>query len=140
MPISQEQLNEMAKNLPTMANDPQSVRQRVEAMEVLLERSFRIPGVNLPVGLDSIIGLVPIVGDIITAMMGAYMVWEARNLGMSKWQLTRMAANVGIDALLGAVPVAGDLFDFFWRSNTKNLRIIKRHLDKKHPGTKIIDV
>ena len=140
MPISQEQLNEMAKNLPTMANDPQSVRQRVEAMEVLLERSFRIPGVNLPVGLDSIIGLVPIVGDIITAMMGAYMVWEARNLGMSKWQLTRMAANVGIDALLGAVPLAGDLFDFFWRSNTKNLRIIKRHLDKKHPGTKIIDV
>ncbi len=140
MPISQEQLNEMAKNLPTMANDPQSVRQRVEAMEVLLERSFRIPGVNLPVGLDSIIGLVPVVGDIITAMMGAYMVWEARNLGMSKWQLTRMAANVGIDALLGAVPLAGDLFDFFWRSNTKNLRIIKRHLDKKHPGTKIIDV
>jgi len=140
MPISQDQLNEMAKNLPTMANDPQSVRQRVEAMEMLLERSFRIPGVNLPIGLDSIIGLIPVLGDIITAAMGAYMVWEARNLGMSKWQLTRMAANVGIDTLLGAVPVAGDLFDFFWKSNTKNLRIIKRHLDKKHPGTKVIDI
>ncbi len=140
MPISQDQLNEMARNLPAMSGDPQAVRQRVEAMELLLERSFRIPGVNLPVGLDSIIGLIPVLGDIITAAMGAYMVWEARNLGMSRWQLMRMAANVGIDTALGAVPVAGDAFDFFWRSNTKNLRIIKKHLDKHHPGTKLIDI
>lgn len=139
MPISQEQLNEMAKSLPTLGRDPHSVRQRVEAMEQLLERSFHIPGTKIPFGLDSVIGLVPVLGDIITAAMGAYMVWEARNLGMSKFQLMRMAANVGIDTALGAIPLAGDAFDFLWRSNSKNLRIIKKHLDKHHPGTRVIE-
>jgi Domain of unknown function (DUF4112) len=139
MPISQEQLNEMAKSLPAMSKDPQSVRQRVEALEMLLERSFHIPGTKVPFGLDSIIGLVPVLGDVVTAVMGAYMVWEARNLGMSKWQLIRMTANVGVDTALGAIPLVGDVFDFVWRSNSKNLRIIKKHLDKHHPGTRVIE-
>lgn len=139
MPISQEQMDRMAKSLPSMGRDPHSVRQRVEALEQLLERSFHIPGTKVPIGLDSIVGLVPVLGDVVTAAMGAYMVWEARNLGMSKWQLMRMAANVGVDTALGAIPLAGDLFDFIWRSNSKNLRIIKKHLDKHHPGTRVID-
>lgn len=139
MPLTQEQLNEMAKSLPAMSREPHAVRQRVEALEQLLERSFHIPGTKVPVGLDSIVGLVPVLGDIVTAAMGAYMVWEARNLGMSKFQLMRMAANVGIDTALGAIPLAGDAFDFLWRSNSKNLRIIKKHLDKHHPGTRVIE-
>jgi hypothetical protein len=80
-----------------------------------------------------------VVGDIATAAMGAWIVWEARNLGMSKWQLTRMAANVGVDTLVGAVPFAGDIFDFLYKSNTKNLRIIRKHLDRHHPSTVTID-
>jgi hypothetical protein len=139
MPISQDQFKQIADQIPAPSNDPKAVRQRVEALELLLERSFKIPGVNLPVGLDSIVGLIPVIGDIVTAAMGAYMVWEARNLGMSKWQLMRMTANVGIDTLLGAVPVVGDAFDLIWRSNSKNLRIIKKHLDKHHPSTRVID-
>jgi hypothetical protein len=138
MPISQDQMNQMAKSLPGIGRDPQSVRQRIEALEQLLERSFHVPGTKIPVGLDSIVGLIPVVGDILTAAMGAYMVWEARNLGMSKFQLIRMAANVGIDTALGAVPLVGDAFDFIWRSNSKNLRIIRKHLDKHHPGTRVI--
>ena len=139
MPISQDQLDQLAKNLPGMGTDPHSVRQRVEAMEQLLERSFHIPGTKIPFGLDSVVGLVPVLGDLITAAMGAYMVWEARNLGMSKWQLMRMTANIGIDTALGAIPLVGDAFDFIWRSNSKNLRIIRKHLDKHHPGTRVID-
>ncbi len=139
MPVSQDQFEQIAKSLPSMGRDPHSVRQRVEALELLLERSFHVPGTKIPVGLDSIIGLIPVLGDIVTAAMGAYMVWEARNLGMSKFQLIRMAANVGIDTVLGAIPLAGDAFDFLWRSNSKNLRIIKRHLDKHHPGTRVIE-
>ena len=138
MPISQEQFAQIAKDIPGMGNDPQAVRMRVEALEKLLERAFHIPGTKIPFGLDSIIGLVPVLGDLITAAMGAYMVWEARNLGMSKWQLIRMTANVGIDTAIGAIPIVGDAFDLVWRSNTKNLRIIKKHLDKHHPGTRII--
>jgi hypothetical protein len=139
MPISQEQFAQIAKDIPGMGNDPQAVRMRVEALEKLLERAFHIPGTKIPFGLDSIIGLVPVLGDLITAAMGAYIVWEARNLGMSKWQLIRMTANVGIDTAIGAIPIVGDAFDLVWRSNTKNLRIIKKHLDKHHPGTRIIE-
>jgi hypothetical protein len=139
MPISQDQLDQIAKSIPSMGRDPQSVRQRLEALEQLLERSFHVPGTKIPIGLDSIVGLVPVLGDIVTAAMGAYMVWEARNLGMSKFQLMRMAANVGIDTALGAIPLAGDAFDFLWRSNSKNLRIIKKHLDKHYPGTRVIE-
>jgi hypothetical protein len=114
-------------------NDPHSVRRRIEALEHLLERSFVVPGINRPVGLDAVLGLVPVVGDVLAAAMGAYLVWEARNLGMPKWKLFRMAGNVAFDTALGAVPVAGDAFDFFFRSNTRNLRIVRRHLDKHHP-------
>jgi hypothetical protein len=80
-----------------------------------------------------------VLGDVVTAAMGAYIVWEARNLGMSKWQLIRMSFNVGIDTLIGAIPFVGDAFDLVWRSNSKNLRIIKKHLDKHHPATRIIE-
>jgi len=124
--------------LPTIGTDPQSVRQRVEAMEKVLERLIVIPGINRPIGLDVILDVVPVVGDIAAAALGAYIVWEARNLGMSKWQISRMAGNVGIDWLLGLIPFVGAVPDFFFRSNTRNLRIIKRHLDKHHPGTMTI--
>jgi hypothetical protein len=108
-------------------------------LEMLLERSFVIPGINRPVGLDAIVGLVPVVGDAITAVMGAYIIWEARNLGISKWQMWRMIGNLGFDSAVGAIPLAGDLFDFLFRSNSRNLKILKRHLDKHHPATAIID-
>lgn len=120
-------------------SDPASVRRRIEALEQLLERAFVIPGTNRRIGVDALAGLVPVAGDTITALMGVYLVWEARNLGMSKWQLARMTGNVGFDWLVGLVPFAGDVFDFFFRSSSRNLRMIRRHLDRHHPGTKIIE-
>ena len=129
----------MGYELP-MGTDPVSVRRRVEAMERVLERSFTLPGTNQQFGLDALVGLVPVAGDVISAAMGLYLVWEAHNLGMPKWQLARMTANVGFDSLLGVVPLAGDLLDFFYRSNSRNLKIIRKHLDKHHPETRVIDV
>ena len=126
-------------NLPKLGTDPAAVRQRVEAMERLLERLFVIPGTNRTVGLDVILDLVPVVGDIAAAALGAYIVWEAKNLGMSKWQISRMAGNVGVDWLLGLIPWVGAVPDFFFRSNTRNLKMIKKHLDKHHPGTRTIE-
>ena len=123
----------------SMGTDPAAIRARVEAMEFVLERSLRLPGTNVPIGLDTLIGIVPILGDIITTAMGSYIVWEARNLGLSKWQLTRMGANVAFDAVLGLVPLLGDAADLMFRSNTRNLRIIKKHLDKHHPETRILE-
>ena len=125
--------------LPAVGTDPQSVRQRVEAMEKVLERLVVIPGINRPIGLDVILDVVPVVGDIAAAALGAYIVWEGKNVGMSKWQLTRMAGNVGFDWLLGLIPWIGAVPDFFFRSNTRNLKLIKRHLDKHHPETRMVE-
>src|SRR5687768_9183870 len=129
----------MGFELRGMGRDAAAVRQRLEAVEKLLERSLTVPGTRFPIGLDAIAGLIPVVGDVITAAMGAWLVWEARNLGLPKWQLWRMAANVGIDTAVGAVPVVGDVFDFAFRSNSRNLKIVKRHLDKHYPATRLIE-
>lgn len=128
----------MKPELP-LGTDPAAVRRRIEALELLLERSFRIPGINVPVGLDSLVGLVPVVGDLIAAAMGSYLIWEARNLGLPRWKLARMAGNIALDTAVGAVPVVGDALDFVFRSNTRNLRIVKQHLDRHHPHTRIIE-
>ena len=129
---------DFARRLPTF-DDPQGVRRRIEAMEALLERIVTIPGTNRQVGLDVILDIIPGVGSIAAGGLGAWMLWEARNLGMSKWQMARMAGNVGIDTLLGAIPWVGAIPDLFFRSNTRNLRIIKRHLDRHHPATVTLD-
>jgi len=128
----------IAFTLPT-GNDPASVRARVVMMERLLERSFVIPGVNMPVGLDALVGLVPVLGEIVTAAMGAYIVWEAKNLGLPKWKLARMGANVLFDTAIGAIPLIGDAADLVFRSNTRNLRILLRHIEKHHPEAQVIE-
>jgi hypothetical protein len=122
-----------------LGRDVQSVRRRIEAMEKLLERGFTVPGTRQTFGLDALIGLIPVGGDIIAAAMGAYIVWEARNLGMSKGQIARMCGNVGFDWAIGLIPFVGDAADFFFRSNSRNLRLIRRHLDKHQPSTATID-
>ena len=122
-----------------VGRDPAAVRRRVEAMEHLLEGLFVIPGTNRRVGLDVILDLLPIAGETIAAVMGGWLAWEARNLGMPKRTVVRMFGNVGVDWLLGLIPWVGAVPDFFFRSNTRNLRIVKRHLDKHHPGTVLLD-
>ncbi len=118
--------------------EPAAVRLRIEALEHLMEGLFVIPGTNQRVGLDVLLDLIPLGGSVIATAMGAYLAWEARNLGMPKFALVRMGGNVAIDAFLGlftAIPVVGAIPDLFFRSNTRNVKIIKRYLDKHHPGT-----
>ena len=138
MPIDQKDF-EQAVNRLAVGRDPRSVRQRIEAMEGLLERAFHLPGTKYRIGLDSVVGLVPVLGDVITAAMGAWLIWEAKNLGMSRFHLARMAGNVAFDTLVGAIPLAGDAFDLLFRSNTRNLKIVRRWLDKHHPHTRTIE-
>ena len=132
--------DKLRRKLPNLDGDPASVRRRIEAMEHLLERLIVIPGINKPIGLDVLLDIIPGVGTVSAAALGSYIVWEARNLNMSKWQMTRMAGNIGVDMLLGAIPWIGAIPDYFFRSNTRNVRIIKRHLDKHHPTKKTIEV
>lgn len=124
---------------PYLARDVASARLRIDMLERVLERAFVIPGLNRGIGLDAVMGFVPVAGDVIAGAMGLYLVWEARNIGLPKRTIARMLMNVGMDTTLGAVPLVGDVFDLLFRSNTRNLRLIKRHLDKRHPGAAIID-
>ncbi len=129
-------------HLPGFGSDPESVRQRVEAMEKLLEHLLVIPGIRREVGLDVILDLVPVVGDIAATAMGIYIVWEARNLRMSKWQMARMGGNIGFNWVLGlfsVVPVIGVIPTMLFRSNSMNLKIIKRHIEKHFPAGATIE-
>ncbi len=130
----------MIDHVPIISgSDPASVRRRVMVIETLLEGLFVIPVINRRVGLDVILDLIPIGGDVLASIMGAYMVWEARNLGMSKFALLRMSANIGINALIGLIPFVGAGATIFYRSNSANLKIILNHLDKHHPAGAVIE-
>lgn len=122
-----------------MGRDALSVRRRVEAMERVMEGLFQIPGTNRKVGLDVILDIVPFAGSTIAAAVGGWMAWEARNIGMSKVQVARMAGIIGFDWALGMIPFVGAIPDLFFRSNTRNLRIIKKHLDRHYPSTTTLE-
>jgi len=122
-----------------LGTDSRSVSRRIEALEKLLEGMFTVPVINRRIGLDVLLDIVPVAGATIAAAMGLYMVWEARNLKMSRWQQARMLGNVGFDWLIGLVPFPGPVMDFFFRSNTRNLKIIRRHLDRHHPRARTLD-
>ena len=103
---------------------------RLDALATLLDSAFLIPGTNQRVGLDAIIGLVPVVGDLITTAISSYIIWEARQLGLPRWKIARMIANIAIDGALGAIPIVGDAFDVMFRANRMNMRIIRDHLER----------
>lgn len=107
--------------------DPSIARAR--ALARLLDTAIRIPGTNIRFGLDPIIGLVPGLGDIASAMLSGYIVLSGIRLGASRSIVARMIGNIAIDTLVGSVPVLGDLFDASWKSNERNVALLERHLD-----------
>ena len=108
--------------------------RRMQTVANLLDSAFEIPGTKQRVGLDAFIGLVPGVGDIATTLLSTYVIWEARNLGLSRLELTRMIGNLAIHASVGAIPLLGDLFDSFFRVNQRNMRIVRAHLNRNEGG------
>ena len=104
---------------------------RLEALARLMDSAFVIPGTNIRMGLDGLIGLVPIAGDLIAGLVSSYLIWEARQLGASRWVIGRMMANTAIDTLVGAVPLVGDAFDVLFRANLKNMALLRRHLERR---------
>jgi hypothetical protein len=100
----------------------------VRVLSDLLDNALRIPGTEIRVGLDPMIGLIPGFGDLAGGIASAYIMLEAARAGASSSLLLRMLGNVAMDSLLGAIPVAGDLFDFAWKSNARNVRLLERHV------------
>ena len=104
---------------------------RLDALSKLLDVAFIVPGTNIRYGIDGLIGLIPVVGDIITTAISLWLVREARALG-APWHITaRMLGNVALDGVVGAVPVIGDAFDVMFRANIRNMRMLRRWLDRQ---------
>jgi len=104
-------------------------RKKLERLAWFLDSSIKVPGFNARFGLDGLIGLIPGVGDGISALISSVVISEAARMGAPKILLLKMAFNVLIDTLLGAVPLIGDLFDFVWKSNQRNVRLLNQYLD-----------
>lgn len=113
------------------SDDPASRTRRVRVLAQLLDNSIAIPGTGWKIGLDPIVGLIPGIGDLIGAILSAYIVLEAARAEVPGFTLFRMVVNLGLDTLLGAIPAVGDVFDAAWKSNMRNVALLERHLSKQ---------
>ena len=104
-----------------------AAERRIERVTHALDELVGIPGTPVKVGLDPIIGLIPVVGDAVAGIVGAWVIGEAVRFGIPRIVLARMVVNLVIDLAIGAIPFLGDLFDFAFRSNSANLELFRRH-------------
>lgn len=113
---------------PTAPDRTEDATASVRRLARVLDAAVRIPGTNIRVGLDPILGLVPGIGDLAGTVLSGYVVLAAVRLGVPRPLLARMLVNLGVDAVLGAVPLLGDLFDVAWRANSRNVALIEAHV------------
>ena len=110
--------------------DRETTRKRLEGLAWLMDNAIPIPGLKARVGLDALIGLVPWVGDLVGGLVTSYILSEAARLGAPKPVLLKMAFNIAVDTVVGAIPFAGDLFDFRWKANIRNVRLLEHYLER----------
>lgn len=102
--------------------------RRLKTLAYFMDESIRLPG-GYRIGWDGIIGLVPGLGDVAGLAVSAYIIAESARTGAPKSVLLRMSANTAVDTIIGAIPVLGDMFDFAFKANRRNLRLLQAHLD-----------
>ncbi len=119
-----------ASRMQVPAAELSTTMMRLDALATVMDSAITIPGTNVTMGLDALLGLLPVVGDAIAGVISSYIIWEARRIGAPKFLLARMAGNVAIDTVIGSIPFAGDIFDVAFKSNRKNVALLQRHLDK----------
>jgi hypothetical protein len=125
----------MSRRVVTPTSTETTGDSRLDDVRVLarvLDSAVRVPGTNMRVGLDAVLGLVPIVGDVAGGVFASYVLVQAARLGAPPSVLMRMLVNVGVDGLVGTVPLLGDVFDVGWKSSTRNVALLERHLER--PG------
>ncbi|MBO9099157.1 DUF4112 domain-containing protein [Rhizobium sp. K1/93] len=103
--------------------------RRAHGIARLMDSAIRIPGTGISFGADSVMGLVPGIGDAGGALIGLVIVNEARRLGVSNQLLLKMLGNIGLDTVAGSVPLIGDLFDVYFKSNRRNVQLLLEHFE-----------
>lgn len=104
--------------------------ERLDALASLMDSAIVIPGTGIRLGADALIGLIPGIGDLVTAGVSCIIVLEARRMGAPAHVVARMIGNVAIDGIVGAVPLFGDIFDVAFRANLRNMRLLRKHFEK----------
>jgi hypothetical protein len=104
---------------------------RLRKLAVAMDSAFRVPGTQVRLGWDAILGFVPVVGDALTLVPSVFILNEANRLGAPKPLLVRMGLNTALDFVLGAIPLVGDIFDIGWQSKTRNVALLHEHLAKQ---------
>jgi hypothetical protein len=120
------------KEIPSSRGPVAEIRERLARLAWLLDSSIPIPGTRFSIGLEALIGLFPVVGDVVGVFLSSYIVKEAAALGVSRSILARMAFNVAVEGLVGMIPFAGDVFDAAFKANQRNVRLLNAYLD--HPS------
>lgn len=106
-------------------------------MAWLLDNSIPVPGTGgRRFGIDALIGLVPVVGDLVSGSIGLFVVWRGSRLGLPRIVVARMLANTALDVMVGVIPLAGDAFDLWFKSNTRNLNLMRRYLERPDTSTR----
>lgn len=123
----------ISHDLDTELHNLRRVAWRMDAL-------FFIPRTNLSVGLDNILGLVPVVGDVATLAPSVWIVWKARQLGATPGAIAFMSANLLADVLIGSIPIVGDLFDIYYNANIRNVRLLEKNLGQRAGRAKDISV
>src|SRR6056297_1537178 len=116
-----------------MADVQQQEIERIDRLAKLLDARFRVPGTPIRFGLDSIVGLIPGVGDLAMAAPSAWMIWRGWQLGVRRRGLVRMGVNTGVDLAVGSIPILGDLFDLGFKANLRNAGILRSELGRGGP-------
>jgi len=110
--------------------DKEAIIQSVERLARLMDSRFAIPGLPVKLGLDTIIGLIPGIGDTIGLGVSGYIIAQAKRVGVSRPALYQMIFNIFLDWLVGLIPILGDLFDWGWQANNRNARLLRQHFEK----------
>ena len=120
----------LLRRAPLPSRRSKSRFERLDALARLVDSAVRIPGTNVVMGLDALLGLLPVVGDAVSGAVASYIIWEARRLSAPRGLVARMAINTTIDTVLGSIPIVGDVFDVAYKSNLKNVSLLKHHAEK----------
>lgn len=129
---------EQQRNMFGMSKDKRKkieIEESLETLSTYLDGLFKVPGTGWKFGLDSLIGLVPNVGDVATSLVSFYILIAGARYGVPKITLLRMAFNIGLDYVVGSIPFLGDAFDFFWKSNKQNMDLIRERGAGRGKGT-----
>jgi len=115
------------------AAERRDAQERLEWLTWAMDSAVRVPGTNIRLGADALLGLVPGVGNLVTTAVSGYLIREAWRLGVPRTTIARMVGNVAMDSVISAIPIVGNVADVFWRANRKNMDILHKHVGRSNP-------